>query len=164
MPFTSVTSTLTVGRVGQAAYSVDDNLLVEGFALIDATDIPPGRGVVYDQANSSATVNACKLPAGSIAGFLGVAIDDNSLPIDQAGYTAAGVNRVPVLQRGKWWVTTSEAVTATSDVYMTHTAGGAGAVGTFRTDNDGGKAAQITNARFDGTYGSGKAALQLNNP
>lgn len=164
MAFSSTSTVLQTGIVGQLAYSLDANMLTESFALIDATDIPPGRGVIYDQANSSASVNAIKLPAGAVTGFIGIAYDDANLPLDVTAYSANTYNRVPVLEKGAAWVLTSEAVTATSDVYLCHTAGGAGAVGSFRTDNDGGKAAQITNARWAGTYSSGKAALIINKP
>ena len=164
MAFSSTSSVLQTGIVGQLAYSVDNNLVVESFALISATDIPPGRGVVYDAGNSSATVNACALPAGAVTNYLGVAYDDGNLPVEEAGYDAATYNRVPVITRGAVWVLTSEAVDPTDSVFLQHTDGGPGKpVGSFRTDNDGGNAGQI-GGRWAGVYTSGEAALILNQP
>lgn len=164
MAFSSTSTVLQTGIVGQLAYSVDNNLVVESFALIDTVDVPPGRGVTFDAANSSATVNACHLPAAGGEKFLGVAYDDGNLPVEEAGYDAATYNRVPVLYRGAAWVLTSEAVDPTDAVYFQHTTNGLKLVGSFRTDNDGGNAELIAGARYAGTYTSGKAALILNQP
>lgn len=164
MAFSSTSTVLQTGIVGQLAYAPDNNLFVESFALIDATDIPPGRGVVYDGANSTALVNAVALPAGSVANFVGIAYDDGNLPVEEAAYDAATYNRVPVVEKGAVWVLTSEAVDPTDAVYLQHTDGGAGKpVGSFRTDNDGGNAGAIT-GRWAGVYTSGKAALIVNLP
>lgn len=165
MAFSSTSTVLQTGIVGHLAYSVDNNLVAESFALISATDIPPGRGVVYDGVNSTALVNACALPAGAVTNFVGVAYDDGNLPVEETAYDAATYNRVPVLTRGAVWVLTSEAVDPTDGVYMQHTDGGAGKpVGSFRTDNDGGNAGQLSGVRWAGVYSSGKAALIISQP
>lgn len=164
MAFSSTSTVLQIGIVGQLAYSADNNMVVESMALIDTVDIPPGRGVTFDAANSSATVNACHLPAGAGEKFLGLAYDDGNLPIEEAGYDAATYNRVPVLMRGVGWALTSEAVDPTDAVYFQHTTNGLKLVGSFRTDNDGGNAELLTGCRYAGTYSSGKAAIYFNQP
>ena len=155
--FTSVDSTLTIGTIGQLAYGADSDMLARSY-VADNTNgtIKPGYGVVYSATGAALAV------AGT---FLGVAFDDGSLPIESTGFPATNVPNVPVLRRGVVWVATSEAVDPTSAVYVQIVDnGGLKVLGSFRTDNDGGKAQQVTNAQFYGVYSSGKAALQLNMP
>lgn len=158
--FSSVTSALTQYVIGQLAYGADANMLAREYTLEDAVDVPPGRGVVYDSVN-----NSCKLPAGAVTGFLGLSFDDGSLAIEDAAFSATGNPRVPVLQRGDLPVMTSEAVDPTDAVFLQHTDGGAGKpVGSFRTDNDGGNAAQVSNCTWTDVFASGKAVLRINLP
>lgn len=155
--FTSVTSALTVGQIGQLAH---EHIHARSYVLQDATAVPPGRAVVYDAANDSAM-----LPSGAGQKFLGIVFDDKSLAIESAAYDAAGLPNMPVAESGVVWVLTSEAVTPGDAVYFQHDGTGAGAAGSFRTDNNGGKATEIAyGCKWFGSYASGKAALQVNLP
>lgn len=158
--FSSVTATLTVGQIGQLGYGEQADLLVRSYVLVNATDVPPGRGVVYDAANQSAM-----LPNAGSQLFLGVAFNDGSLPIEQAAYDNAATCNMPVLRRGQVWVETSTGCAPTDPVFFQHTAGVGKPAGSFRIDNDGGAATQITaGAQWAGVYSSGKALLQINLP
>ena len=155
--FTSVSSTLTVGTIGQLAYGADSDMLARSY-VADNTNgtIKPGYGVVYSATGAALAV------AGT---FLGASFDDGSLPIESTGFPATGAPNVPVLKRGVLWVATSEAVDPTDAVYVQITDnGGLKVLGSFRTDDDGGKAQLVTGASWYGVYSSGKAALQLNLP
>ena len=156
--FTSVSSTLTAGTIGQLAYGADADLLARSY-VADNTNgtIKPGYGVVY-------TATGAALPSGAGDTFLGASFEDGSLPIESTGFPATGAPNVPVLKRGVVWVATSEAVDPTKAVYCQHTAGVGKPVGSFRTDNDGGNAFLVNGAKFYDVYGSGKAALQINLP
>lgn len=153
--FTSVTSSLVTGTIGQLGA---EPVRVRSYVLEDAAVIPPGRAVIYDATN-----NSCELPAAGGL-FLGVAFDDGTLPIETTGYEAAVNPNVPVLKEGCVWVPTTQAVLPTDAVYYQHDATGAGAAGTFRVDNNGGKATVVPTgfARWAGVYASGKALLDLN--
>jgi hypothetical protein len=159
--FTSVSSTLTVGLIGQLGYGNDADLLVRSYTLIDATDVAPGRGVVVDTAGP----NSAKLPAGS-GTFAGVVFNDGNLPIESAEYSATGVPFLPTLRRGQVWVPITQNVDQTSPVYLQHTLNAGREPGTFRADADGGNAQLLANAQFASSYtaASGKALLTVNLP
>lgn len=157
--FTSVTSLLSAGTIGQLGYGHDADLLARSYVLQDATDVKPGYGVGYDATNDSA-----KLYDGN---FLGVAFDDGSLPIENTAYSASGWPNMPVLRRGMVWVPISQDVDPTSTVYVQKTAGaGAKTKGSFRADNDGGNADSVSGAKFCGVFTAvgGKALLEINLP
>ncbi len=160
--FSSVTSLLTVGQIGQLAYGNEADLLVRSYTLIDATDVPPGYGVVVDTAGA----NSAKLPNGA-GTFAGVVFNDGNLPIESAAYSASGVPFLPTLRRGQVWVPITENVDQTSPVYFQHTTNGlVKLAGTFRASADGGNAQLLTNAQFASSYtaASGKALLTINLP
>lgn len=160
--FTSVTSTLTVGQIGQLGYGNDADLLVRSYILIDATDVAPGYGVVVDTAGA----NSAKLPNGA-GTFAGVVFNDGNLPIESAAYSASGVPNMPTLRRGQVWVPITQNVDQTSAVYFQHTTNGlVKLAGTFRADADGGNAQLLANAQFASAYtaASGKALLTINLP
>ncbi len=70
-----------------------------------------------------------------------------------------------LLRRGRIWVVVEEAVTPTDDVFLRHTAGVAGDPGSFRTDDPGGEADQVTNARWlTTTAAAGLAVLDIGVP
>lgn len=160
--FTSVTSTLTVGQIGQLGYGNDADLLVRSYILIDATDVKPGYGVVVDTAGA----NSAKLPNGA-GTFAGVVFNDGNLPIESVAYSASGVPFMPTLRRGQVWVPITEDVDQTSAVYFQHTTNGlVKLAGTFRASADGGNTQQLANAQFAAAYtaASGKALLTINLP
>ena len=158
MPQTTVLAALVVGQIGQLAYESDADLLAQGYPLENATSIAPGRGVVYDAVNDSVM-----LPSAGGQLFMGVAFDNSKLAIEDAAYVTG--TTVPVLKRGQVWVLTSEAVDPSDAVFLQHTANGASKpAGSFRTDADGGNADAITGARWARVFGSGKAALAINQP
>jgi hypothetical protein len=155
--FTTVTASLVAGTVGQLAETLGR---ARSYVLLDAVALPPGRAVVYDAANDSV-----KLPSGAAQKFMGVCFDGGNLPLDTVAFTAAGVNDLDILEDGVCWVLTSEAVDPSDAVYFQHDGTGSGAAGTFRTDNDGGKATLIAyGCQWAGVYSSGKAALRVNLP
>ena len=160
--FSSVTSTLTVGQIGQLGYGNSADLLVRSYILINATDVAPGYGVVVDTAGA----NSAKLPNGA-GTFAGVVFNDGNLPIESASYSATGVPNMPTLRRGQVWVPITQDVDQTSAVYLQHTANGLVKVpGTFRADADGGNAQLLAGAQFASAYtaASGKALLTVNLP
>jgi hypothetical protein len=161
--FTSVTSTLTVGQIGQLGYGNGSDLLVRSYLLIDATDVKPGYGVVVDTTGA----NSAKLPAGAGGTFAGVVFNDGNLPIESSAYSASGVPNMPTLRRGQVWVPITQDVDQTSPVYLQNTANGLVKVpGTFRADADAGNAQLLTGAQFASAYtaASGKALLTVNLP
>lgn len=155
--FTSVSATLTAGTIGQLGYGQSADLLARSYILKDATDVKPGYGVGYDAGNDSA-----KLYGGN---FLGVAFDDGSLAIESTAFSASGWPNMPVLRRGMVWVPISQDVDPSSSVYCQNTAG-TGAKGTFRANDDGGKADLVAGAKFCGVFTAvgGKALLEVNLP
>lgn len=155
--FTTVTASLTAGTIGQLAEALRR---ARSYVLQDATALPPGRAVVYDAANDSVM-----LPSAGGQQFMGIAFDDGTLAVETVAFTAANDPNVPALEDGVCWVLTSEAVTPASSVFFQHDGSGSGPAGSFRTDQDGGKATQIAyGCRFAGSYSSGKAALIVNLP
>ena len=156
--FTSVSSLLSAGTIGQLGYGHDADLLARSYILKDATDVKPGYGVGYDAGNDSA-----KLYGGN---FLGVAFDDGSLAIESTAYSATGWPNMPVLRRGMVWVPITTDVDPSSTVYCQNTAGVGKAKGTFRADNDGCNADSVSGAKFCGVFtaASGKALLEINLP
>jgi hypothetical protein len=161
MAFTSVTSDLTVGQVGQLGAPIEPFGQVQSYEIAAAA-IPPGYGVVLDG-------DTVALPsAGSGEIFAGVLYTDGSLPIESAAYgTTSGVVNAPCAVHGvRVWVATSEAVTAEDPVYLQFTTG-TGAVGTFRTDDDtsgSARAVIVHGCAWDHSAASGKALLRLNLP
>lgn len=161
MAITSIPSAIGAQVPGQLAYRDDDFLRTYSGILADANAVTPGYGLIPDTTN-----NSVKLPtAGAGALFCGVAIDDGTLPIDVATYAQGKV--VPYVDgtRGVM-VKTSQAVTLGDPVYLCDTAGGTGAIGTFRMDADGGKATLVpgTGVKWQGTFASGQAILTINLP
>jgi len=157
--FTSVTSRLTAGTIGQLAYGNDANKYVRSYVLVDTADVAPGYGVGYDATNDSA-----KLYDGN---FLGVAFDDGSLAIEQSSYNDAVNPNMPVLRKGVMWVYCTQDVTPADPVYVQKTAGVGKPKGSFRKDNDGGNADLIANVQWAGSFtvlGTNKAALEVNLP
>ena len=157
--FTSVSSRLTAGTIGQLAYGNDANKYVRSYVLVDTTDVTPGYGVGYDATNDSA-----KLYDGN---FLGVAFDDGSLAIEQTAYNDAANPNMPVLRKGVMWVYCTQDVTPADPVYVQKTAGVGKPKGSFRKDNDGGNADLIANVQWAGSFtvlGTNKAALEVNLP
>ena len=162
--FTSVTTNLQVGAIGQLAYGADSNFLTRSYVLQDSTPVPVGRGVVYDASNESA-----KLPSATGQRFLGVAYDDKTLPIESPAYdlpSAGGQPNMPVLKRGLVWVPITEDVDPTADVYLQHTSHSGHLPGTFRASSDSSNADQIpgTVAQWAGVYlaTDGRALLSIN--
>lgn len=166
--FTSVPSTLGALQAGMIG-GVQAPFVQQGCILADATAIPVGNGVVYDSANTTASINAVKLPAGA-GTFFGVAtINPTVLQIDGANsgqYVQGDVVQVTTACALGVMVETTEAVEPSDAVYLQHTANGGRNPGTFRTDADGGNAQLVdpATARWAGSYGSGKALLLLNLP
>lgn len=161
--FTSVTSLLSAGTIGQLGYGHDADLLARSYVLQDASDVKPGYGVSYDVTNDSAKLYT----TSATPTFLGVAFDDGSLPIENTAYSASGWPNMPVLRRGMVWVPISSDVDPTSTVYCQSTAGaGAKTKGSFRADNDGGNADSVSGAKFCGVFTAvgGKALLEINLP
>lgn len=158
--FSSVTSRLAAGTVGQLAYGADGDKYVRSYVLVDATDVPPGYGVSYDATNDSVKLFA------ALGTLMGVAFDDGSLPIETAVYDNAGWPNVPVLRKGQVWVALSQDVVPTDDVYCQAVAGVGKPQGSFRKDNDGGNAVKVVGAQFAtaGTAASGKVVLEVNLP
>ena len=161
--FTSVTSTLTVGQIGQLGYGNDADLLVRSYILIDGTNVAPGYGVIVDTAGA----NSAKIPSAPAGTFAGVVFNDGNLPIENSAYSATGVPNMPTLRRGQVWVPITQDVDQTSPVYLQNTANGLVKLpGTFRADNDGGNAQLLAGAQFASAYtaASGKALLTINLP
>lgn len=157
--FSSVTSRLAAGTIGQLAYGADGNKYVRSYVLVDATDVAPGYGVGYDATNDSA-----KLYDGN---FLGVAFDDGSLAIESLVYDNAGNPNMPVLRKGVVWVYCTQDVTPADPVYVQKTAGVGKPKGSFRKDNDGGNADLLANVTWAAAFtvaGTNKAALEVNLP
>lgn len=164
--FSSTLRTLPTGLVGTVGGV--QNLVETGYLLVDSTAVPVGRGVVYDSANSSASVTAAKLPSTTGQKFLGVArINPMVMEIDatlayQEGETIVAVTNAPL----GVWVETTEAVDPSDAVYLQHTLNSGRAPGTFRTDSDSSNADLLDPAvcQWAGVYTSGKALLLINRP
>lgn len=166
--FTTVPSTLgslLVGMIG----GVQSPFVQQGCLLADSTAIPVGRGVLYDSANTTADINAVKLPAGA-GTFFGVAtINPAVLQIDGANadqYVQGQVVQVTTSCALGVMVETTEAVEPSDAVYLQHTLNSGNEPGTFRTDSDSSNAQLVdpATARWAGSYSSGKALLLLNLP
>lgn len=156
--YTSVTSELTIGRLGTLGGT--QNAVQRGYVLADATAVPVGRAVVYDATDESA-----KLPSAGGQKFLGVAIiDPTVLEIGVSSYVTG--DRMLVTKQCPLgvWVQTTEAVAPDDAVFVQHTLNGGRAPGTLRTDADGGNADAITGCQWAGVYSSGLALLILNQP
>jgi hypothetical protein len=133
-----ITITATDGEVAV------DNIVVSGGA---------------SQASGSASYSANNI-------FVGVSILSHAKEQDLDGNVSyEAKDPVSVLTKGRIYVQVEQAVTARSEVYLRHTAGGTGEVpGNFRADDDNGNASKV-NARFlsDADAG-GIAVLEVNLP
>lgn len=94
----------------------------------------------------------------NLSDFIGVAILDTATvessplsaapTVDTAIYADGAT--VPVLDKGKIWVTTEDTCVERGAVYVRIAASGANTqIGAFRSDADGGNAVLVTNARWD---------------
>lgn len=106
--------------------------------------------------------NNCKLPAasGDVGGTtFGVTIRAASRePNGDVGYLEN--DTVAILNKGRVWMRVEDAVTAGDDVYVRHTANGAGKdPGQVRSDADTAKAVQLTRAKFATSAGAGELVV-----
>jgi hypothetical protein len=156
--YTSVTSELTIGRLGTLGGT--QNAVQRGYVLADATAVPVGRGVVYDATDESA-----QLPSTAGQKFLGVAIiDPTVLEIGVSSYVTGDRMLTTKQCPSGVWVETTEAVDPADAVYLQHTTNSGRAPGTFRTDSDSSNADVVTGCQWAGVYSSGLALLILNQP
>jgi len=161
MAFSSVTSALQTGVVGQLSNRDDNDLVQIAKPLVDATALIPGRLCYKDVTNDGVKIIPDPVVQGLIAG---VVVDDGSLPIDVASYATGKV--VPVLRRGRMWVLTYEAVKFGDPVFVTDLVN-LNPLGSFgMSDSDAGTTTEITNFGFawSGASASGKAELIVNLP
>lgn len=161
MAFSSVSSTLQIGVIGQLSNRDDNNLVQLSKPLVDATALTPGRLIYKDLTNDGVKIIPNPIVQGLIAG---VCVDDGSLPLDVTTYVTGKV--VPFLRRGRMWVLTYEAVKYGDPVYCTQLVN-VNPLGSFgMSDSDAGTAQNITSFGFawTGANTSGKAELELNLP
>lgn len=134
-------------------------------ATPDSQAIPFGRFVTKDPAydeRAHLPIAATDITnAGACAGFT---IRNNTVENDAgAGYAVA--DQMEVVEQGIIYVLVENAVTTASGVYVRFTASGSEELGRVRSDNDGGDAALLPNARFlDGGAAGELVRLQINTP
>jgi len=153
MAQTSVLDSQVIGLEGQL-YDLGPKDVVTRKA---GESIPFGRGMAQ-----TATENEVKAPASTGFIFEGVAVHDHAREDDGSGTRQYVLeDAVSIMRTGRIWVLTEEAVADDDDVFLRHTAGGAGEVpGRWRTDLDTNKADQIVNARWiKGNSGANELAL-----
>jgi len=160
MSITSVPAAIGKQIPGQLAYRSDDFLRTYSGVLYDANAVAPGLGLIQDATN-----NSVKLPtAGTGGAFVGVAIDDGTLPIETAAYVTGKV--IPYVDGTRGVVVkTAKLMAIGDDVFLTDTAAGTGAIGTFTNDVDGGKATKITaGVKWCEIISATAAVLTINKP
>jgi len=161
MAFSSVSSALQIGVIGQLSNRDDNDLVQFAKPLIDATPLIPGRLCYIDNTNDGVKIIADPVVQHLIAGIV---VDDGSLPIDVTSYVTGKV--VPVLRRGRIWVKTFEAVKFGDPVFVSDVDSGGEPLGTFGMQNTGGDTTDLTNWGFQwsGANASGMAELIVNLP
>jgi hypothetical protein len=128
-----------------------------------AAAIAIGRLVVVDSANGDGAV---KVPAatGDVTNLArGVAMHSHSLESSSSGSPTWPIkSAVPVLLKGRVYVTAEDAVADGAAVFVRHTGANAGQ---FRSDVDGGNATLLPGAKYrSSTTGAGLAVVELNMP
>jgi len=101
---------------------------------------------------------------------LGVGVTVHTQALEQAasGSTNVGYaaySSMSVIRKGRVYVGVEDAVTKGGGVYVRYTASGSYTIGSFRSDEDSGKAALLPGARYARAAAAGGIAiLELNNP
>jgi hypothetical protein len=141
---------------------------VDSYVQAEASaEIAFGLGVAFSAAQDAGTpAQALKL-AASTDKIAGIVVHSHAYDV-RTELGTVGVKpkaMLGVLQEGDVWVNVEEAVTPTSEVWVRHTANGAGKLnpGEFRTDIDTDKAIRWYGAQFQtSTTGAGLALLRIN--
>lgn len=134
-------------------YDLSDHT-IDAYAA-EGSDIGMGMGVVA----GTDTLTQCKLPAGAVTGFKGIALmqaKEQTYGTGTVAYVAK--DTVPVVDRGRVWVPVVGAVTAGTAACLIHTGANIGKwTVTDDTNSD-----VITNAKFKtSTTGDGIAVVEL---
>lgn len=151
---TTVTTAPAIGAPGMA---YDSSLVQDVISKVALVDIPFGAFV-------KVTADGCTLPgaSGDVTGAgRGIALLDPGRGTG-VGYKAGDI--VAVMQLGRVWVLTEEAVTAYTSPYVRFTANTSPtrAVGSFLAGADSGKAVQPTGMRYWSTNGAaGLAVIEI---
>jgi hypothetical protein len=134
--------------------------------LSNAQDIAFGKFVCQsDQAD-----NVARLPmqATDITGLAGLGVVLHSHDAEEDDVSPVGVafgKTMSILRKGRCYVQVEDAVSKGGKVYVRFTASGSYVVGSFRSDTDSGKAAQLPNARYKTSATAGQLAeVELNLP
>lgn len=122
-------------------------------------EIAFGRGV-----SAGTSDNQFKLPSGVGTPIESVSIFKHKEPNADGSVVYNADETVSGLRKGRIWVLAEQAIASkTDDVYVRHTEGATSdlAPGRFRTDDDTGKAMQVTNARWMSTSSAASEPVQL---
>lgn len=134
-------------------YDLSDHT-IDAYAA-EGADISFGMGLVA----GTDPVTQCKLPAGAVTGFKGIALmqaKEQTYGTGTVAYIAK--DTVPVVDKGRVWAPVIGAVTADGAVYLIHTGAG---LGKF-TGSAGANQGLIANAKFKtSTTGDGIAVVEL---
>lgn len=131
------------------------SVIAEG-AVIDGRMVSRGT-----DPDSQGLIPAAATDITNADNVLGVSLRDQSRESSSSGDPQHEDKAVmPVLRKGRVWVYVEDAVTPDSDVFVRFQGGDEGM---FRSDADGGDAAQLAGARFMSSAGAGELAqLELN--
>jgi hypothetical protein len=162
---TTATFIITADVEGDVfTYSVVPTNLTVVLTTANGGVVPFGLGIAQGDAD-----NTGRLPVDGSEIQIGISVLDQMQPNQPVTgdheYTLNSV--MSVLKRGRIYVAVEDAVAIGGDVYVRHTTGANGSqLGSIRSDNDGGKAAQLTGAVFGSTQATpgGLAIIDINKP
>lgn len=157
---TPQTTYLQAAAVGTPGYLADtDDVVTASYYNGTAGDLPVGVGVVEDGAVSGKAIS----PTDNAHKFAGVTF--NTYGRDPNGLTTGSYktgDQVPVLQRGKIFVSPEQAVTPADPVYMRFAVnGGLNVLGAFRKDADTANAVLVKGAKWLVGAGAGGVATLM---
>lgn len=151
---------MTKGYTGQLADSHAPKDVVSGKAT--AAAIKFGYLAVIDTANGDGAVMPPAVTGDITNKTVGIVMASQSLESSLSGDPQYGrYSAVPVLRRGRVWVSVENAVAEGGLVYARHTAD----FGRFRADTDTGAATLVPGAVYrTSTTGAGLAVVEINLP
>lgn len=142
------------GMLGDAASPIDSRV----YLAKTGVPIPFGLVVAKDVSGDS----ICRLPTGSTDDLVGVSLASQSVEQSIGGSTPqyAALEAVPVLRKGRVWVTCEQAVTPADSVFVRYAAGAGGSqLGSVRKDVDTASAVAFAKAKFLTTCTAGALVL-----
>lgn len=162
--------------MSQTSYQVNQDvafagLVAESQSPVDilsrqnpAVAVPYGVGVVQGTLDADVIVPTATAMITD-GRFIGVAVSEQTV-VSSASGTAANYplnSSVPVLRKGRVWVTVEEAVTPVSPVFCRFATGSGTVLGAFRASADTATAVAVPRARYMTSAGiGGLAVLELN--